>query len=209
MTYFNGDNETADAEDVEEEESIFETSVATEDSDIRSLNNDFQLMNVQRVNGVLQIGSIIYTAPDIDNLPPPPQVFPPPPLPNQELPPPAQEELPPPLPDIEPEEQEQELPPPPAPRRRETNPKWREYNARRSRRRNEKNKFQDFYDSLDKDEYTSTEIVQEYNTFYNLEPNQYITHKGFGRLNEVKSHFNKSEKVLIVKLIVIIQKRFK
>lgn len=215
MTYFNGDNETADAEDIEEEESIFETSVATEDSDIRGLNKDFQLMDYPRINGVLQIGSNIFTAPEIDNLPPPAQIFPqfqlpppqeelpaqvipppPLPLPQFELPPPAQEELPPPpLPDIEPEEQEQELPPPPAPRRRrETNPARRLINDRRNRRNSEKKKFQEFYDSLDKNEYTSNEIVREYNEYYNLDQNHQISHCGFGRLNEVKAHFTKKQK---------------
>lgn len=210
MTYFNGDNETADAEDIEEEESIFETSVATEDSDIRGLNKDFQLMDYPRINGVLQIGSIIFTAPEIDNLPPPAQIFPqfqlpppqeelpaqvipppPLPLPQFELPPPAQEELPPPpLPDEEPEEQE--LPPPPVPRN--INLTKREINDRINRRRREKKRFQEFYDTLDKDDYTSTEIVQEYNNFFHLVPNQQITKIGFGMLKETKSHFSKKRK---------------
>lgn len=44
MTYFERNHDTTDAEDeMEEEESIFETSIATEDTDIRNLNNYFQL----------------------------------------------------------------------------------------------------------------------------------------------------------------------
>ena len=72
-----------DAEDVEEKESIFETSVATEVSDIRNLNNEFQLMKFHPVNGVLLIGHV--TFPNPNELPPPDQVFTPPPLPLPQL----------------------------------------------------------------------------------------------------------------------------
>ena len=57
-----------------------------------------------------------------------------------------------------------------------------------------KKKFQDFYDSLEKDEYTSTKIVQKYNNSFNVDQSHQISNKGFGQLIEAKQRFSKKQK---------------
>lgn len=214
----NEDHETADAEDEqnEEEESIFETTATTEDTEISNLRNDFQLIGTNRINGVLQVSSFFYPAPDLPDFPHPSKIFPTTDLSSQNqmpppnLPPPPNEvqnhnQFPPPPPefqiahpDQQPENHEpddQEIPPPPIRNnRRQANPARREFNDRRNQRRREKKRFNEFYNTLDKNEYESTEIVQEYNNFFNQDPSVQITTIGFGMLKEVKDNFSKNQK---------------
>lgn len=52
----------------------------------------------------------------------------------------------------------------------------------------ERNRFLDFYDTLDINEYEASEIVHKYNDFFNSDNN--ISNIGFGMLKEVKDLFS-------------------